>query len=301
MQKEKKQQTGLFIVLSCGAMWGLSGILGQLLFQTTTVSVAWLSSIRMILSGIAIITLTIIKKDKSFFLVWKNIKDIFMLLLFSIFGVMLVQYTYFAAIAESNAATATVLQYTYPVLMLLYTAISTKKIPSLYEIIAIIFAFLGVVLIATHGNIHSLNIKTMALFWGLLSAFAFVFFTVSPQKLYQKYSILSINGWAFFIAGISLLLGTRSYLEPIEYSFPAISLTLAITIVGTLIPFLIYGIGVQILGNVKASLFVTVEPIFSAIIAFLFLKVSFTKIDIVGFLCIIGAIWLAALKSLKQL
>ena len=140
----------------------------------------------------------------------------------------------------------------------------------------------------------------MALFWGLLSAIAFVFFTVSPQKLYQNYSILSINGWAFFNAGISLILGTRSYLEPIEYSFPAIGLTLAITIVGTLIPFLIYGIGVQILGNVKASLFVTVEPIFSAIMAFLFLKVSFTKIDIVGLFCIIGAIWLAALKSLKQ-
>lgn len=301
MNKEKSQKLGLLIVLSCGAMWGLSGVMGQLLFQqSTSVSVSWLSSVRMILSGIIILSILFIKKDSSLLLVWKNKRDILSLIIFSLFGVMAVQYTYFAAIEESNAATATVLQYTYPILMLLFTAVSSKKIPSSYEVIAIIFAFLGVVLIATHGNINSLNISKMALLWGLLSAFSFVFYTVYPQKLYEKIPITPIIGWAFFIAGIVLLITTKSYKISISFSFSTVSLTLAISLFGTLIPFLIYGMGVKILGNVKASLFVTVEPICSAVLAFFLLKVSFTTIDILGFICIIAAIQLAALKTLKK-
>lgn len=300
MQKEKNQKLGLFIVLSCGVMWGLSGIMGQALFSISDISVACLSSIRMLLSGIVILSLLVIKKDSSIFLVWKNKKDILTLLIFSILGVMAVQYTYFAAISESNAATATVLQYTYPILILLYTAISAKKRPSSYEVIAIVFAFLGVALIATHGNIHSLSISKIALFWGLLSAFSFVFYTVFPQELYQRISITPIMGWAFLIAGFILLITTKSYHASVRFTAPVIGLTLAISFVGTLIPFLIYSTGVQILGNVKASLFVTVEPIFSALMAFFFLGVSFTKIDIVGFICILSAIWLAAFKTLKK-
>lgn len=300
MQQLKSQKIGLLIVISCGAMWGLSGIMGQLLFQISDVPVAWLSSIRMLLSGVVILSISALKKDSSIFTVWKNKKDVLTLLIFSILGVMAVQYTYFAAIAESNAATATVLQYTYPVLILLYTAVSTRKIPSLYEIIAIIFAVLGVVLIATHGNIHSLSISNMALFLGLLSALSFVFYTVFPQKLYQKFSVTSIMGWAFFIAGVVLLFTTKSYHVSITFTVPSVVLILAISIVGTLIPFLIYGFGVQILGNVKASLFVTVEPIFSALMAFFLLHVSFTKVDILGFLCILGAVWLTAFQTLKK-
>ena len=37
MKKENNQKLGLLIVLFCGAMCGLSGVLGQLLFQTTTI------------------------------------------------------------------------------------------------------------------------------------------------------------------------------------------------------------------------------------------------------------------------
>lgn len=300
MQKVNNQKLGLFIVLSCGAMWGLSGIMGQALFRISDISVALLSSVRMLLSGIVILFLLILKKDSSIFLVWKDKKNILTLLIFSIFGVMAVQYTYFAAISESNAATATVLQYTYPVLMLLYSAISTKKCPSSYEIIAILFAFLGIVLIATHGSIHSLSVSKLALFWGLLSAFSFVFYTVFPQRLYQKISITPIMGWAFLIGGLVLFVTTKSYQASVTFTAPVIGLTLAISFVGTLIPFLIYGTGVQILGNVKASLFVTVEPIFSALMAFFFLDVTFTKLDIVGFICIISAIWLAAFKTLRK-
>lgn len=291
---------GIPLVLLAGCLWGLSGVLGQLLFQSTDISIGYVSTIRMLVSGVGILSICIIKKDSSMFAIWKNKNAMIRLFFFAIAGVMSVQYTYFSAIAASNAATGTVLQYTYPILMLLYTALYMKKMPSTQEIFAIISAFLGIVLISTHGNLHTLSISTAALAWGLSSAVAFVIYTVSPQKLHNHYSIFAVTGWGFLLAGILMCIITKSYAVHVSFTPYSALLVTAIAIFGTLIPFLIYGFGVRLLGNVKASLFATVEPVVSAILAFFLANVTFTKIDILGFVCILGAIQVVAMQAVRK-
>lgn len=300
MNEHKKQLMGIPLVLLAGCLWGLSGVLGQLLFQSTDISIGYVSTIRMLVSGVGILSICIIKKDSSMFAIWKNKNAMIRLFFFAIAGVMSVQYTYFSAIAASNAATGTVLQYTYPILMLLYTALYMKKMPSIQEIFAIISAFLGIVLISTHGNLHTLSISKAALAWGLSSAVAFVIYTVSPQKLHNHYSIFAVTGWGFLLAGILMCIITKSYAVHVSFTPYSALLVTAIAIFGTLIPFLIYGFGVRLLGNVKASLFATVEPVVSAILAFFLANVTFTKIDILGFVCILGAIQVVAMQAVRK-
>lgn len=297
---KSREKIGILIVLWCGIMWGLSGVLGEMLFENSDVTVGWLASIRMFVSGCIILICLFVKQGKEVFSLWRKKENLIPFFIFTLFGLMAVQYTYFAAVDASNAATATVLQYTYPVLILLYTAISTKKIPQIHETISIFLSFLGVILIATHGNLSSLSISPIALFLGLLSAFSFVFYTVYPKKLYEEAGLLQVMAWAFVIGGIVLFIGTKSYSTHISLNGYSLGLTFSITIFGTMIPFVIYGKGVEWLGNVRASLFVTVEPIFSAILAVILLSTSFTMIDIVGFICIIGAVELVAVRTLKE-
>ncbi|CCX89635.1 permeases of the drug/metabolite transporter (DMT) superfamily [Clostridium sp. CAG:590] len=300
MNEHKKQLIGIPLVLLAGCLWGLSGVLGQLLFQSTDISIGYVSTIRMLVSGVGILSICIIKNDSSMFAIWKNKNAMIRLFFFAIAGVMSVQYTYFSAIAASNAATGTVLQYTYPILMLLYTSLYMKKMPSTQEIFAIISAFLGIVLISTHGNLHTLSISKAALAWGLSSAVAFVIYTVSPQKLHNHYSIFAVTGWGFLLAGILMCIITKSYAVHVSFTPYSALLVTAIAIFGTLIPFLIYGFGVRLLGNVKASLFATVEPVVSAILAFFLANVTFTKIDILGFVCILGAIQVVAMQAVRK-
>ena len=300
MNEHKKQLMGIPLVLLAGCLWGVSGVLGQLLFQSTDISIGYVSTIRMLVSGVGILSICIIKNDSSMFAIWKNKNAMIRLFFFAIAGVMSVQYTYFSAIAASNAATGTVLQYTYPILMLLYTALYMKKMPSIQEIFAIISAFLGIVLISTHGNLHTLSISKAALAWGLSSAVAFVIYTVSPQKLHNHYSIFAVTGWGFLLAGILMCIITKSYAVHVSFTPYSALLVTAIAIFGTLIPFLIYGFGVRLLGNVKASLFATVEPVVSAILAFFLANVTFTKIDILGFVCILGAIQVVAMQAVRK-
>ena len=279
MKEQFNQKIGLLIVLICGSLWGLSGVLGQLLFQSSTISPEWLSSFRMITSGFCILLLISLKKGSYVFRIWQKKRSIFSLFIFSIFGVLAVQYTYFAAVAASNAATATVLQYTYPIFVLIVTSISTQKFPPIYEQIAIIVTCFGIFLIATHGNLHSLNISFIALILGILAALGFVFYTIYPKKLYEQFGITLISGWGFFLGGCILAFFSGCFYTPVSLSVSSISLILSITFFGSLIPFLLYGYGVQILGNVKASLFVTIEPIVSALLTFFLTGQSFSLID----------------------
>ena len=64
-------------------------------------------------------------KDKSSYLP---------LLIFAFLGLLLTQLTYLEAIAETNAGTATVLQYLCPVGILAYTCIMDKVAPTLAEV-----------------------------------------------------------------------------------------------------------------------------------------------------------------------
>ena len=76
MKKKSTQKIGIYIVIVCGILWALSGVLGQLLFQNTTIKVSWLSAIRMIFSGIVILTFLLFKDRKQLFALWKNSKFI---------------------------------------------------------------------------------------------------------------------------------------------------------------------------------------------------------------------------------
>ena len=88
------------------------------------------------------------------------------IIIFALGGMLFMQYGYFAAIAHSNAATATVLQYTAPILIVVYLAFREKKLPTKLECIAVFGCLVGTILLATHGNLKSLSLFAAGIILG---------------------------------------------------------------------------------------------------------------------------------------
>ena len=234
-------------------------------------------------------TISVIKKDKKLFSVWKSGKRICSFLFFSLTGILGLQLTYFLAIEYSNAATGTIIQFTYIIMILVYTAIVLHNKPKSYETVAVLCAFCGIFLIATHGQLNSLAVSKESLIWGLSSAVCFTIYCLYPQKLYDEFGLINVIGWGSVLSSIVLTVTTGTYRLP-EVSANIILLSVAVAIIGSLFPFVLYGMGIRILGSVKASLFVTVEPVTSAVLTWLCFKAKFVLPDIVGFVLILGAI-----------
>lgn len=295
----KSQRLGVILVLSCGVMWGISGVLGQYVFSVSDADAIQLTLVRLAITGIVLLFAALIKKDKRALTIWSKPKDIISLIFFSMTGVMGVQFTYFASIEHSNAATGTVIQFTYIIMLLLYTTVVMRKRPRIYEAAAVCCAFVGIFLIATHGRLDSLAVSKPALLWGLCSAVCFSIYCLYPQKLYNRYGLTTVIGWGSLVSVIVLALITQTFSMP-HMRAGAVVAALGVAVVGTLIPFTLYGIGIGILGSVKASLFVTVEPVSSAILTWIFMDAAFSAMDICGFLLILGAIQVVAVMTFRD-
>ncbi|MGV0924057.1 EamA family transporter [Empedobacter tilapiae] len=288
---------GFLFAIIAAALWGISGTFGQFLFQQREINVEWMITVRMLFSGSLLLMYAASKKEAKIFEIWRNKNDSTRLLLFSITGMLMVQYTYFAAIKHSNAATATVLQYAGPVLIAIYLSFKNKQIPRFIDFIAITFAVLGTFLLVTHGKLNTLTISTTALLLGLGSAVALAIYTLQPIPLLQKYNSATIIGWGMLIGGLTFSLVKAPWAVDGIWDDKTYIYTAFIILFGTLIPFYLYLTAVQIIGGQKSSLLASAEPLSATIIAILWLNVSFGVIDWIGSFLIISTIFLLSYEK----
>jgi len=291
---------GIFLVLTAAVLWGVSGTVAQFLFQRSGFSPEWLVVIRLLISGIILLMLARLKEKKNIVDIWKNKKDMLSLLLFSILGMLAVQYTYFAAINSSNAATATILQYLAPVMITCYIAIRFKKIPTYKELLAVALALVGTFLLVTHGNINELSITGWALFWGLGSAFALAFYTLQPQNLLKKWGSTLVVGWGMLIGGISFSFINPPWEFQGHWSISSYFAVIFIVIFGTLIAFYCYLESLKYITASETSLLASVEPLSAAVLSVIWLKVEFGVVDWIGSLCIIFTIVILSIAKNKD-
>lgn len=290
---------GFFLAVAAALLWGVSGTFGQFLFQQRGINIEWMITVRMLISGICLLLFAKFGEKLDLFEIWKHRKDAIQLFIFSITGMLAVQYTYFAAIKHSNAATATVLQYAGPVIIAVYLAFKNKKVPILIEFLAIILAVLGTFLLVTHGKIDTLSISATALFFGIASAVALAIYTLQPVKLLSRYKSSIVIGWGMLCGGIVFSFVKAPWNIEGTWDFQTYWYTGFIVIFGTLVAFYAYLTAVQMIGGQKTSLLASMEPLSATILAVLWLNVSFTTIDWIGSAFIVSTVFLLSTASKK--
>ena len=291
---KKNDNTGMLSTFVGGTLWGINGVMGNYLFLNKNVITPWLIPYRLILAGFLLLGYLYYKKGSKIFDILKNPKDLVQIVLFGFIGMLGTQYTYFSAIQFSNAAIATVLTYFGPTLVLIYMCLREKRKPLKYEIVSICLSSFGVFLLATHGDITSLQISFKALVWGILSALSVVFYTVQPESLLKKYGASIVVAWGMMIGGIFIAFVTKPWNISVTFDFITFLVLMLIIVFGTIIAFILYLTGVNIIGPTKASIIACIEPVAATICAILFLGVTFDFLDVIGFLCIISTIFIVA-------
>ena len=278
---------GILLVIVGTMLWGISGTVAQFLFQQKGFDTEWLVVVRLLISGFLLLLYGYIKKDKNIINIWKSKEDSIKLILFGAIGMLGVQYTYFAAIKHGNAATATILQYLSPVIITCYLIIRNKKFPNIKQLIAIGLALIGTFFIITGGNIHSLSLSHLALFWGICSAFCSAIYTLQPVNLLKKYSSISVVGWGMVIGGLAFSFIHSPFDFSGELSFITIISSAFIVIFGTLIAFYCYLESLKYLVPTEASILGCIEPLSATILSVIWLNVHFGIAEFIGTTCII--------------
>ncbi|GEO03988.1 permease [Adhaeribacter aerolatus] len=299
-RKRTSISNGFLLAITAAVLWGVSGTFGQFLFQKRDINPEWLVTVRLLFSGAILLLIASTNNPKELWRIWKVKKDAWQLLSFSLFGMLAVQYTYFAAIKHSNAATATVLQYVGPVLIAVYIAIQKEKWPRNTEILAIFLAITGTFLLVTHGSFRSLSISNWALFWGIASAVALAFYSLQPMGLLSRYPATIVIGWSMLIGGVFLSSIHAPWIVRGQWDIYTYLSTAFIILLATLVAFYAYLTAVKIIGAQKASLLASAEPLSATILSVVWLQVPFTAMDWIGSCLIVATIFLlASTKEVK--
>ena len=288
---------GTLITLIAGIAWGLSGVSGQYL-MIHGFSANGLTNLRLLFSGIVLIILSYFADKEKFMAFVKDKSSYLSLLIFAFLGLLLTQLTYLEAIAETNAGTATVLQYLCPVVILTYTCVKDRVAPTLAEVISMLLAIGGTFLIATHGQVNHLAINPKGLAWGVVSAFAYALYVILPLNLIKKWGSMLVIGVGMFLPGLlmvpfSCVLSFRG-----NYSLDNLLALFGLVVIGTIFAYTAFLKGTSLVGAVKGSLLASFEPVSAVFFAFVIMKEHFFMVDVIGMAMILLAVLLISLKDL---
>lgn len=292
MKKGDNKLKGMALAISGGIFWGASGVVAEYLMSTKHVSSSWLVCIKMVVAGCLILLYQMAKGNKNTLNPLKNKKELFQLIIFSVLGVLGLQFSFFKAIQVSNAATATILQYLSPILLVVYFIVEKKELPNKLSLFSIFLSLVGTFLLVTKGNINELAISSEGLFWGLFSAFLGAFYIVQPRKLMEKYGTTLIIGWGMLIGGLAFQI-----YQPIWHNVPTftpivVTGVLVIVIIGTVFSYICLLKSTEYIPPQFSSLLTSFEPLSSAIFSMLFLGLVLSPIEMVSMLIIILAVFL---------
>lgn len=293
----KERTKGLAFVIIASVFWGVSGTFAQYLFHNANINSSWLVDIRLLFSGIGLIVITFIRKDKNIFKLCRNKHDFFNLIIFSVVGMVGVQYSYFETIQYSNAPTSTILQYLNLVVIIIYLIIKYRRLPYKKEILAVVLALGGTFLLATDGNIHKLSISKCALFWGVIAAFTAAFYTIYPKRLLIKFGSNTIVGFSMLIGGILLSFIYPPFNFHGSISIYSILLIAFVVIFGTLIPFYLYFEGITRIKPSEAGILNCMEPLSAAILSVIWLDTKFGVVQFFGMISVLSTVFILSLNE----
>ncbi len=278
---------GYLFVLGATLFWGTAATVAKFLFLHQ-VDMLVLVQMRMTLSCILLL---------AFFLLFRrdflriDPKDLWRFALLGIVGIAGSNFTYYGAIRATNVATAILLQYMAPLLVLAYAAAAKTESLSFVKVAAAFISLAGCFLAVGGIGGDGIAVNSQGLFYGIAAAFCWAFTNVMLGKLLARYRVWTVILYAFICASLFW-----QFFNPVwsiaaaGYSFEEWRTFLIVAIISILIPHSLYITGAQYLTPTRSIITATFEPTVAIVSAYLVLGETLSPLRIVGAVLVVAAI-----------
>lgn len=286
---------GIIFIVSGAMLWGATGPLMEWLLNHTPLTVSFMLTIRLSVAGILLLTYLLLT-GKNIFGIWQHKLWGRQLIIFGIAGMLGVQFAFVAAINESNAVLATLLQFLAPIFVVAYVSLSLKKWPPKYQVLGIIGTLIGLFLLLTNASFDSLLISPKALMWGIAVGLTFAFYTLYPARLMKEWSVLLVVGWGMLVGGFTLGLVSRVWQSTqwgVLVDFKILMLLVALIFFGT-VAFILFLSSMKYISAVETSILSSIEPLTAMVISVIIFGTSLGFWQLIGvFVMLVCVTWLS--------
>lgn len=233
---------------------------------------------------------------------WKNLRlpasDLGRTWALGIMGVAASNYLYYLAIQKTNVATAIVLQYTAPVLVLLYMVVRGLQRATPQRVAAVGLAVLGSALAIGVVGAGGFRLNPIGVMAALLAAVSFAFYNIAGHRLLTRYDRWIVLLYTTFSAAAFWLFVNPPWrVVAANYSGVQWAFLAVFAVVSMLAPFSLYFAGLQYLEPTRAIVVSCLEPVFSIVLAAVLLGEALRPVQALGIVIVLAAIVIVQLPE----
>ena len=285
---------GYLCIIAAALMWASSGTAGKALFESG-ITPFELVQVRVTFSAVLMVALFMTFSPRTMKI---RVRDVPYFFLLGGVAMAMVQITYFYAISKIQVAAAILLQYLAPIPIAFFSIVFWKERLTLLKMAAVLLAFGGCYLVVGGYSLQFLHMNRFGIMGGLASAVCFASYTLLGERGMHRYDPWTVLFYAIAFAALSwhIAYPPFHYLTA-GYSWTQWGWLMYIAVIGTLIPFGLYFVGINYVRSTRASITATLEPISAGLIAFIVLGEAMELLQILGGILVIMAIVLLQLQQ----
>ncbi len=281
--KFKIQMCDIAIILAA-ILWGCISIFTRPM-QTAGFSSVQIVAVRAVTTTLVMLAVILIKDPT---LLKIRFRDLWMFLGTGIASFLFFNVCYMSSIGENSAAVACMLMYTSPIWVTLFSAVLFKERLTIFKLSALVICIASCALLCLSS---SLRLSTVGLVYGLLSGLGYALYSIFGKYATAKYSTTTVIFYTFAFASAGVL--PICDVAGIAGLFSApdnILLSVAISVVCTVLPYLLYTYGLSKTEAGKAAVLSIIEPVIAAVVGFLVFGENPGFVGVIGIIGVVAGI-----------
>lgn len=289
--KKDGQKAAVAKILAAAAGWGIIGVFSRPL-SDAGLNAVQITFVRSVIVALGMALYLLLTDRKQFQIHWK---DIWMFLGTGLLSIVFFNICYFLTIERATLAAASILLYTAPCFVMLMSAVFFHEKVTVQKLAALVLAFAGCVLVSgfTGGQMSGSAVLT-----GIGSGIGYALYSIFGSVALKKYQPFTVIFYTFLIASVGLVpFSAVTEIGAVMIgSGSVIASGLALGVLSTLLPFILYTGGLKELEAGKASVLAFAEPMVATIAGIVIFKEKVNMQNALGIVLIFAAILLLNMR-----
>jgi len=285
-----------WMIAAAGVLWGLLGIFVRHLNARGLASMDLVFLRSLTATVVLFIGLLIFDRKKM----RVRLRDFWCFLGTGIGSIVFFNYCYFTAVRMMSLAAAAVLLYTAPAFVMLMSAVLFREKMTGRRVLSVLLTFAGCACVT---GLAGSGISAGGILVGLGAGFGYALYTIFGHYAIERgYDSLTITFYTFLVAAVTSLFMVRlpHVAGAMSGSAVALGYVLCLGIISTILPFLLYTLGLHFLQGGRASVIASIEPVTAALVGIFCYHEALTVQTAAGIALVLAGIAAGAEKDEKR-
>ncbi|WP_018924220.1 DMT family transporter [Salsuginibacillus kocurii] len=289
--------TAYVMTIAATTCWGLTGLFVSGLHEAGFSSLE-VVTIRLSVSTIVLFLLISIFAPRYLKIQMKHLPFLAAL---GIVSLSFFNWAYFTVIEQASLSIAVVLLYTSPIFAAILARVFFNEPLTKQKAAALVLTFIGCAFVVGYFPGGNLDITPVTLVIGILSGFFCSLYSIIGKAVSRYYHTLTITTYAMFTGTLFMFPLSRVWEEPSRFMNNTVWLyIIAITLISTLLGYLLYTYALAFIESSQATIFSTMEPVIAILIGVTILNDPLSSFQVFGIFLVLSAIFVMIIRKKKR-